>query len=108
MRAQTIKTSIGCVIAVLVLLFAAACTQATSNTGAVLTETPTSVTVPNVVGLQASAAKRKLLNAGFGVVSEKVASSTGPQGSVLSCTPKAGRSVPGGSTITITVASTEQ
>jgi eukaryotic-like serine/threonine-protein kinase len=66
---------------------------------------PSTIAVPPVVGNTATAAKSKLENAGFRVISDTAPSDTAPVGNVIDQTPPANEQVAPGSTITITVSS---
>jgi beta-lactam-binding protein with PASTA domain len=79
-------------------------TSTTSTSTAATTTTPVPVTVPNIVGLQRSAAQDTLR--GVGLVSEvKGVPSIEPEGTILGQSPGAGTSAQRGSHVYMTVAS---
>ena len=64
---------------------------------------PARRTVPTVTGDRVAAASRALKRAGFKVREKREASDSVPAGQVISTSPDAGRSVPVGATVTLTV-----
>jgi beta-lactam-binding protein with PASTA domain len=64
---------------------------------------PATAPVPGVVGETQAAASAKLTQAGFQVTTQQAPNSTAPQGTVVRQQPKAGTSLPKGSTVTIFV-----
>ncbi|HEY5387766.1 MAG TPA: PASTA domain-containing protein, partial [Thermoleophilia bacterium] len=66
--------------------------------------TPSTATIPNVYGMDATTASNELTTAGFGVVVKQKGGTGQPPGTVVSMVPDAGTVVPSGSTVLLIIA----